>query len=71
MDTVSPEEVTTKHQSNVSEIHSTPLIVMVNATSFGRCKHDWYDAINTAEWFTTSMMRMPEYSQGHVYVCAK
>ena len=36
---VSPEEFITKHHSNVCEIHSTPLIMLVNATLFGRCKY--------------------------------
>ena len=33
--TVLSEEFNTKHQSNVSEIHSTPLIVLVNSISSG------------------------------------
>ena len=40
-----------------------------------RCNHPsdhriWYYIINPAEWFTTSIMRMTEDSQCHVYVCA-
>ena len=33
--TASPQEFTIKHQTDVSYIHSTPLIVLVNATSAG------------------------------------
>ena len=55
----------------VSEIHSILLIMLVNVTPFGGYQVLWYDAINPAERFIISMMGMPEYSQGHVYVCEK
>ena len=78
MDTVSPQEFTTKHQTSVSEIHSTTLIVLMfvllNATSAGdvnfpltTASNIWYDVINLAEWFTFYIMRMTEYSQCHIY----
>ena len=82
MDTVSPEKFTTKRQTNVSEIHSTQLIVLlfvlVKAISLqgvniplATVSSIWNDVINPAEWFIISIMRMLEYSQGHEYVCAK
>ena len=82
MDTVSAKKITTKHQTNVSEIHSTPLIVLVfvlvNATSLGgvnilltTASGRWYDVINPSEWFTISILRMLEYSQCHIYLCTK
>ena len=45
------------------QAHSGGVNILMNTES-----SIWYYAINPAEWFTTSMMRMSEYSQGHVYV---
>ena len=72
---------TTKDKTNASEIHSTPLIVLVsfilvNTTLSGGVNNPlttasiiWYDVIKPVEWFTISIMRMPEYSQGtYMYV---
>ena len=54
---------TLKHQTDVSEIHSTPLNVLVNATTSGglniplsTASSIWYDVINPAEWFIISIM---------------
>ena len=67
--TVLPEEFPTNHQSNVSEIHSTLLIVLVYETLSGgatipliTASNIWYYIINPAEWFTISIMRMTEDS---------
>ena len=53
-----PEEFPTNHQSNVSEIHSTLLIVLVYETLSGGAtislittSNIWYYIINPAEWF--------------------
>ena len=66
------------HQTDVSAIHITPVIVLLNATfsvgvniPLNTASSIWYDVINLAEWFTISIMRMTEYSQCHVYVSAK
>ena len=82
MATVSPEEFTTKHQTNVSLIHSTQLIVLVfvlvKAISLlgvnillTAASIIWNDVINPAEWLILSIMKMHAYSQGHIYVCEK
>ena len=82
MGIVSPEEFTTKHQTNVSAIHSSQLIVLVfvlvKAISLQganipliTASSIWNDVINPAEWFIISIIKIHVYSQGHIYVCAK
>ena len=76
--TVSLDEFTTKHQTNVSAIHSTQLIVLVKAISLQgvnilltTASRIWNDVINPAEWFIIFIVKMHVYSQGHINVCAK
>ena len=82
MGTVSTEEFITKHQTYVSAIHSTQLIVLVfvlvKAISLQgvnipltTASSIWNDVINPAEWFIISIMKIHVYSQGYIYVCAK
>ena len=69
--TVSSHEFTTKHQTDISAIHSTQLIVGGVNITLTTTSSIWYDVINHAELLTISIMIMTEYSKCHVYVCAK
>ena len=54
------------------------VLMLANATSAGGANihlttalNMWYDVIHPAELLTISIMRITEYCQCHVYVCAK